>query len=82
MTDLFEHQLIAMLERGLVVFVEILPASEGWYVRINGYHWLRSRRQCPHLFTRGPEKLMYYLRDLGCMRVTVDLTVWPETKSL
>lgn len=70
-----------MLERGLVVFTEIFPAPEGWYVRINGYHWLRSRHQCPCPFTRGTEKLLDYLRDIGCMRVTVDLTMWPEAKS-
>ncbi|WP_316151075.1 hypothetical protein [Cupriavidus sp. BIC8F] len=76
MTDLFESQFIALLERGLVGFVELLPAPEGWYVRINGFQWLRTR-ECPHRFDRL-EKTLAYLRELGCSGVMVHLNVWPD----
>ncbi|WP_455281655.1 hypothetical protein [Cupriavidus necator] len=64
MTDLFESQFLALLERGLVGFVELLPAPDGWYVRINGFQWLRSLEWCPHRFDRL-EKTLEYLRELG-----------------
>lgn len=77
LSDLLEHQFIALLERGAVGFVELAPAPDGWYVRINGSQWLRSSRQCPHRFVRL-EKTLMYLRELGCARVMVDLSAWPD----
>ncbi|MBP0629950.1 MULTISPECIES: hypothetical protein [unclassified Cupriavidus] len=76
MTDLFESQVIALLERGLVGFVEILPAPEGWCVRINGFQWLRSRNGLRR-FDRL-ERTLAYLRELGCTRVMVDVSAWPD----
>ncbi|NOV25541.1 hypothetical protein E5S69_18730 [Cupriavidus necator] len=76
MTDLFENQFLALLARDLVKFVEILPAPAGWYVRVNGFQWLRSSKG-PHRFDRL-EKTLEYLRELGCMRVMVDLSTWPD----
>lgn len=77
MTDLFESQFLALLERGLVGFVELLPAPDGWYVRINGFQWLRSLECFPHRFDRL-EKTLEYLRELGCRSVMVHLNVWPD----
>jgi hypothetical protein len=73
---LSESQLMALLGRGLVGLVELMPAQEGWYVRINGFQWLRSRL-CPHRFDRL-EKTLEYLRQLGCPGVMVHLDVWPD----
>lgn len=80
MTDLFEMEFVALLSRNLVEFVEVLSAREGWYVRINGFQWLRSRKKEPHRFD-NLEHTLHYLRDLGCTRVSVDLTFWSEEKA-
>lgn len=78
LSDLLEHQFIHLLERGAVGFVELVPAPDCWYVRINGWQWLRSPRECPYRFF-PLERTLAYLRDLGCGRVMVDLSTWPDT---
>lgn len=77
MTDLFEQEFIGLLSRGLVEFVELLPAPDGWYVRINGFQWLRSRKQHPHRFDHV-ENTLRHLYHLGCPRVMVSLDRWPS----
>jgi hypothetical protein len=76
-TDLFEHEFIGLLSRGLVKFVELFPAPDGWYVRVNGFQWLRSRQEAPHRFDQL-ERTLRHLHELGCPGVMVSLDSWPS----
>ena len=78
MFDISEDQFIALLERRTVGSVEVIPARDAWYVRINGAQWLRSSRECPYPFDRLGRTL-HYLQDLGCTRAIVDLSSWPKS---
>ncbi|WER45152.1 hypothetical protein CupriaWKF_12630 [Cupriavidus sp. WKF15] len=72
MTDLFEKEFLGLVSRNFVEFVELLPAPDGWYLRINGFQWL------PYRFDQL-ERTLLYLRQLGCTHVTVRLNAWPKS---
>ncbi|WP_140951360.1 hypothetical protein [Cupriavidus pinatubonensis] len=72
MAHLFEKEFSSLVSRNFVEFVELLPAQDGWYLRINGSHWLPGRFD-------QLERTLMYLRQLGCTHVTVGLNDWPKS---
>ncbi len=77
MAEILEYQLLQLLAMRAVYLVEVIPGEQAWFVRVNGGQWLRSARQIPHPFD-NLERTMAYLQDIGCKRVTVDLSSRPE----
>ena len=77
MSEILENQLLALLAWRMVYLIEIIPDKEAWFIRINGGQWLRSLRFCPHPFD-NLEGTLAYLKQIGCERVMVDLSGWPE----
>ncbi|MGT2494082.1 hypothetical protein ACU4GD_35265 [Cupriavidus basilensis] len=71
LSDLLEHQFIALFERCAVGFVElVLPAPDGWYARAS-----MAASGCARLASVVRlEKTLMYLRELGCARAMVDLS--------